>query len=1044
MKYSLKKIVLMLLVAFINTMVFAQTKKITGKIITEDDSKALAGVTITVKGKGISTQSNANGGFAIDAAIGDVLVITSASYQPQEVKVGDADNIEVSLKPDSRKLGEVVVVGYGTQKKSSLTGAVASVSAKEMQKLSVGNVGAALQGRTPGVTVNTDGGVAGGAVNILIRGASSLTNVSPLYVIDGAFANSLSGVNANDIESLEILKDASAAAIYGSRAANGVVLITTKKGKAGGIQINLNSSYSNQTPSKYLSFINAAEYTKLMNEVAVREGRTPPVRIGSGFNPTIDEDYQRLWFGNAPMYNVGVDVSGGQKNSTFFTSFNYFDQKSILAFSNFKRYDFRINSTQKINRFKLEENVSVNRTENKPNYTYSGAAYGFDIPILPARNPNPALWGTNSGGYTSGLGSEYYITSPPSSPNPTFTSNNMFATGALSKFKENATILTGGAKASYELTSGLTYSFGLNGFYQVSNTVYDIAAFTLLDIDGKNPAVQNRSFTEAKGEYFQYTMDNLLSYKKSFGKHDIDLLAGQSWLSESSRTITNIAGPSNFVSNSIGVPQGAIATSGYEYGSALLSFFSRANYDYDNRYLLSVSVRSDASSKFAKANRVGVFPAVSAGWNIHKESFFNSKIISQAKLRASYGELGANFIPPYSFISTIRATVPATLGDQGRTFGTITELANPDLKWETSKTVNVGIDLGFLNNKFTFTADYFTKNNIDLLTSLAPPLSSGRGLDIGGSTYFVNSANVRNKGIEFSLGYHHTQGKFQYDITANASHITNNVVKLGTNVQPILGFAYSGSFSDAPTITKPGLPVGTFWGYQTGGLYQKDADVPQTGVEKGKKAGDLIFVDINKDGIVDVNDKTNIGSPFPGLEYGINFSGNYKGFDFTVYFLGTQGNDIFNANKYSSYFLTTKANTRDVLDAWTPTHTNTNNPRVATANALGLNALPNSFFVENGSYLRLKNLQFGYVITKANMKKLPFERVRIFAGVQNLFTLTKYSGYDPEVAVIPRETLNAAATGGRSSQVNTLFNRGVDARAYPRDRTYTTGIQVSF
>ncbi|MEO9021848.1 MAG: TonB-dependent receptor [Ginsengibacter sp.] len=1018
---------------------------VTGKVTTSNGDP-LQGVSVLVAGTKNGTTTNNDGRFKLTIPDGEntMLEFSSVGFQTKTVNVGKQTEINITLEQNATGLSDVVVVGYGTQKKSSLTGAVGSISPKEIQKLTVENVGAALQGRTPGVTVNTDGGVAGSAVTILIRGAGSLSNITPLYVVDGAFVNSLSAVNVNDIESVEVLKDASAAAIYGSRAANGVVLISTKTGKTGAIQINLNSSYSLQTPSKYLSFLNATQNAKLLNEVAVNDGITPPTRIGSGFNPAIDVDYQRLWFGNAPMYNIGVDLSGGQKNSTFFTSFNYFDQKSILAFSGFKRYDFRLNNTLKKNRFKLEEYLSVNRTENKPNYTYSGAARGFDVPYYPVRNPDPTLWGINSDGYTAGLSSQYYLTNSPSTANPTYTVNNIFATGALSNFKENASTFTGGVKASYALTNWLTYSFGLNGYYQVTNTIYNVSSFSLLDIDGKNPSVQNRSFTEADGQYFQYSMDNLLSFKKSFGSHDIDLLVGQSWSSESSRTITNIAGPGNFVSNAIALPNGAIATSGNQYGSGLLSFFGRLNYDYDNRYLISASIRSDASSKFAEGSRVGVFPSVSAGWNIHNESFFKSNFISEAKIRASYGELGANFIPPYSFVSTIRATVPVTLGDQSRAFGTITQLANPALKWETSQTANFGVDLGFLKNQFTFTADYFTKNDINLLASLSPPPSSGTGLDIASSNYFANTANVRNNGVELSVGYAHTKGKFQYNLSANASHIKNTVVALGANVQPIIGFQYSGSFSDGPTITKPGLPIGTFWGYKTNGLYQKDSEVPQNGIEKGKRAGDLKFVDTNGDGIIDVKDKTNLGSPFPRFEYGINFSGTYSSFDFTIYFLGSQGNKIFNASKISNYFLTNKAKTINVLDAWTPSHTNTSFPRITTANQFGLDALPNSFYVENGSYFRLKNIQLGYTITKSSFKKIPFEKIRAFIGIQNLFTISKYSGYDPEVAMIPYETLNAAATRGISSQAYPLINRGVDSRAYPRDRTYIIGLKASF
>lgn len=1028
-----------------NSVSFAEQKKsVTGKVL-DSSGATLPGVSVVVKGTTNGTITDLDGNFKLSNVPENALLVFSfVGMKSQEVSVAGKTDIEIKLVEESIGLDEVVAVGYGSQKKSSLTGAVASISPKELAKLPQSNLGAALQGRSPGVSVTTDGGVAGGAVNILIRGASSLTNVSPLYVIDGAFANNLSGINTADIENMEILKDAAAAAIYGSRAANGVILISTKRGKAGQLQVHLNSSYSLQTPSKYLDFINAQQYDKLMIDVATREGITPAARLTSLFNPAIDEDYQKLWFGNAPMYNVGLDISGGSENSTFYTSANYLNQESILAYSNFKRYDFRLNTSQKRNHFKLDESISVNRTESKPNYAYSGAAYGYDIPLLPARNPDKTLWGANSDGFANGLQSQYYIANPPSTPNPTFTTNNMFATGALSHFNENYTIITGSLKASYEIAKGFMYSLGLNGFYQISTSTYDIPSYTLLDIDGKNPAIQNRSYTQNKGDYFQYTLDNLLSYKKTIGDHDIDVLAGQSWLSESSTSGTIIGGAGNFVSNSITTAQGAVATSGYNYDAGLLSFFGRANYGYKNRYLVSVSARSDASSKFSKSKRVGVFPSLSLGWNIHNESFFKSNFISQAKLRASYGELGANFIPPYSFVSTIRATVPVTLGDQSRSMGTITELANPDLKWETSKTYDIGFDLSFMKNKLSFSADYFYKDNVDLLAGLTPPPSSGRGLDIASSSYFVNSANVRNNGLEFSLTYHKSSGKFTYDVTANLSHVSNKVISLGTNVQPILGFAYSGSFSDSPTITKPGLPIGEFWGYKTAGIYQKDSDVPQSGVEKGKKAGDLIFADTNGDNVVDVNDKVDLGSPFPDFEYGLNFSGNYGNFDMTIYLLGSQGNKIFNSSKYTSYFLTTKAKIADVLNAWTPTNTSSNLPRIATASALGFNALPSSFYVEDGSYLRLKNLQIGYSVPKSAYKKFPLDKIRAYFGVQNLFTITKYSGYDPEVAVIPRETLNAAATGGRSKDVNILFNRGVDSRAYPRDRTFTIGLQLTF
>ncbi len=1014
-----------------------QAQMITGRIIAENNNQPLQGASVMVKGTSRGIQSSADGTYAIKAAASDVLVFSYNGYATQAIPVRNLVSLNVSMKVQVQALGEVVIVGYGTQKKGNVTGAVASVSSKEIQKLSVGNVATALQGRTPGVTVQTDGGVAGAAVNIVIRGASSLTNVAPLYVIDGAFASDLSAVNPNDIESVEILKDASSAAIYGSRAANGVVLVTTKKGSSGKTKINFNTSYSVQTPSKMLSFLNARQYADLMNGVSDGAG-TPRASFNDAqFNPSVDQDYQKLWFRNAPMYNVGVDISGGQKDASFYTSFNYFDQQSLLVNSGFKRYDFRLNSTQTRDRFKIEESFSVNRNENRPNYAYASLNSGFTIPTIANTNPDNTLTGINSNGFNTG-NSNYYVDKGG------INLSNPVAAGALSAWLENTTNFTGSAKASYEISKGLVYSLGLSCNYSVSNNQYNSPNYSLTDLTGVTQFTQQRSLTESRGEYFQYALDNLLSFKREFKGHDIDALLGQSWLSEKNRNIINTSGDNNFPNNAITVPQGSISTSGLEYNSALLSLFGRLNYSYKSRYLLSVSARNDRSTKFSAANRSGLFPSVSAGWNIHNESFFSSKLISLAKIRASYGELGANFIPPYSYFSTVNSTIPVIFGN-ARQYGAVTQLANSNLKWETSKTTNIGIDLGILNNRITLSVDYFVKRNIDLLASLTPPPSSGQGLYNGSAGSAVyNSASIENKGLEISLAYHKTAGAFKYHVTANAAQIKNKVIALGDNVLPINGYPMSAFFGDRPTITQPGLPVGAFWGYQVSGIYQNDAQVA-AGPEKGsgKKAGDLIFADLNNDGKINNSDKTMIGSPFPKLEYSLNFSGNYKDLDFTLYIIGSYGNQLFNLTKYASYFQLDYAKTTDALNAWTPQNTNTASPRLSVNNRVGGNALPSSFYIEDGSYLRVKNLQIGYSFLKEKFKQLPFNKIRAYAGVQNLLTFTKYSGYDPELGSAAG-TLPGQGTDGRGTGSNVLFNRGVDARNYPRDRTFSIGVQASF
>jgi len=1023
-------------VVFFN-LLYAQTHVITGHVFSQDNNRPLQGASVMVKKKKTGTQTSADGSYSIKADTSDALIFSFNGYTTVAIPVNSQITLDVTLQLKVQALGEVVVVGYGTQKKANVTGAVASVSSKEMQKLAVSNVGAALQGRTPGVTVQTDGGVAGAAVNIVIRGASSLTNVAPLYVIDGAFASDLSSVNPNDIESVEILKDASSAAIYGSRAANGVVLVTTKKGAAGKTRINFNTSYGIQTPAKKLAFLNARQYADLMNSVSDAAG-TPRIPMNDAqFNPAVNEDYQNAWFRNAPMYNVGVDFSGGQKEASFYSSFNYFNQKSLLVNSDFKRYDFRLNTTQVKNKFKLEESFSANRNENRPNYAYTTLNSGLTIPTIPNINPNNALAGINSNGFNTG-NSNYYIDKGGinlASP---------FANGALSSWKENTTNLVGSVKASYEIIKDLVYSLGLSGNYSVSNSQYNSPNYTLTDLSGATQFSQQRSLTESRGEYYQYALDNLLSYKKEINGHDIDLLFGQSWLSEKNRNITNISGDNNFPNNALTVPQGTVSASGQEYSAALLSLFGRINYGYKNRYLLTLSARNDQSTKFSEANRSGIFPSVSAGWNIHNEPFFSSGLISLAKIRISYGELGANFIPPYSYISTVNATVPVIFGNM-RQYGTITQLANANLKWETSKTSNLGIDLGILANKLTLSVDYFYKKNIDLLASLTPPPSSGQGLYNGSAGSAVyNSASIENKGFEVSMTYRKTEGKFKFNLTTNASQVKNKVIALGDNVLPINGYPMSAYFGDRPTITQPGLPVGAFWGYKVIGIYQTDAQVA-AGPEKNtsKKAGDLIFADLTNDGKVDNNDKTMIGSPFPKLEYSLNFSGTYKDFDFTMYLVGSYGNQIFNLTKYANYFQLDFAKTSDALSAWTPQNTNTSNPRLSVNNRTGGNALPSSYYIESGSYARIKNVQVGYSFLKEKFKKMPFNRVRAYAGVQNLLTFTNYSGYDPELGSAAG-ILPGQGTDGRGTGYNVLFNRGVDVRAYPRDRTFIIGIQASF
>jgi TonB-linked SusC/RagA family outer membrane protein len=520
--------------------------------------------------------------------------------------------------------------------------------------------------------------------------------------------------------------------------------------------------------------------------------------------------------------------------------------------------------------------------------------------------------------------------------------------------------------------------------------------------------------SESRGVTANYTWDNVINFNHSFGKHTVNATLGQSWMREyyrgqSYETISDVG-----ATNIVGVSDVDGKISSNEKKSALLSFFGRVNYDYDSRYLFSVSVRRDESSKFYKDNRVGYFPAVSAGWNVHNEKWFKNKVMSTLKLTASYGELGANFLEPYNFDDIAFGPIAYTVGGVRYVDGRAAYLKTRNLKWETSKTTDLGIELGFLNDDLTFSANYFYKKNVNLLATINLNLSSGQIFEINTSneTPYVNTASVRNQGWEFMASYRKQLNRNLYfSVTANLSTLQNKVLALGDNVQPITSGTYSSKFNDAATITMPGYAIGSFYGYKIDGFdYQ----------------GNFAFHDTDGDGNITAADKQIIGNPIPKFTYGINLDVRWKDFDLTMFFNGVSGNKIFNAKKYDYYFNYANNMVKDVLNSWTPTNTTTGIPVAKVTNYEGSNALPSEFYVENGAYFRLKNIQLGYALPSNLTSKAFIKRLRVYMGVQNAFTITKYKGYDPEVSS------------------NTLFSRGVDLNSYPNARVYTIGANLSF
>ncbi len=994
----MKKYLFLLFSLSLSVWAMAQQQSITIKVVDVNDEPVI-GASVLEKGTTNGVITNLDGECTFTVSSKSTIVISFVGYKTQEIPVAGNSLINVTLNDDAEMLSEVVVVGYGVQKKSSLTGAVASVSSKEIVKQVSSNVASTLQGRTPGVEIVQQAGVAGADVNIIIRGAASFGATEPLYVIDGAFSNSgLSSLNPNDIESIEVLKDGAAAAIYGSRAANGVVLITTKKGKSGKPIIEIDGSYAFQTPTNIPDFLNASQWREFANMVADNSGLAHAPENDNPTYPNMDTDWAKEWIQYAPMWNLNASISGGGENSTFSTSLGYLDQTGMTIYSDYKRYNFRLNSSYKKGILTLSENVALTHKDKTPT-----KAFHLSLPTLPIYDQEGRL--------TSG-GADYYI-----NPEDGKAQNKIAPLHYTDRYNK-VTDIIGSLNAQLDLWKGLKYKFSFSGNYSNShNYTHTPEYYSKWNEDGspdKDYGNPTNSISEARIEEFTYTVDNLITFNRTFSGHSIDALVGTSWMREYYRsmsisTISDLGGTDITGFDSV---DGKISAG--DLNTALLSFFARLNYDYQDKYLFSASIRRDESSKFYKDNRVGYFPSISAGWNVHQEKWFENPVVSKFKIRGSYGELGANFLSPYNFDAIAYGPIPYTLGGQRYTMGRAAYLKSKDLKWETAKTTDIGLELGFLNNDLTIQVDYFIKKNVDLLAQIDLNLSSGQVFEINSSREkpYVNSASVKNTGWEFMVNYRKRLTKdFSIDATFNLATLKNEVLALGDNVQPITSGAMSTFFNDSPSITTPGEPIGSFYGYKIDGF---DAD------------GNFIFSDTDKNGIVNANDKVILGNPIPDFNYGLNISMTYKDFDLTMFFQGVYGNDIFNQMKYSYYFDYSNNNVTDVLNAWTKTNQNTNIPIMKTQNTNGGNSLPSEFYIEDGSYFRCKNLQVGYTFPKSILNKLSFNKLRVYAGVQNLFTITNYSGYDPEVGS------------------NTLFSRGIDSSSYPNARTFTFGFNASF
>jgi len=989
---------------------------VTGKV-TDDKGEGLPGVTVRVKNGTQGTATDVNGNFSLDAPVGATLIISSVGYTTKEVAVNGQTTLNVSLASDSQQLSEAVVVGYLTQERQNVTGSVATVSATEVHRAPVASTAEAIQGRVPGVQISNSG-APGQTPVVNIRGLGTLGGASsnPLYVVDGLWIEPTSSagrdINPADIESVQVLKDAAALAPYGVSGANGVIIITTKRGRNGKAAISFSASGGVQNIWRKFDLANAAQWTAANNQ-AYDNANRPRQPYAANPPAGIDTNWQNEFFKQGSVQDYNLGFSGGGENSNYNISGGYFKQNGTVVGPAFERYTARINSGFNRGRLRVGENLQLVHA----NQTYLNGTPFVDIlrmlPVIPVYDP------TNPGGFGIGTNNALtYGTNPialQTLQNNTSTNNrilgNVYAEVQIFDFLR------------YRLNLGLEY----HGYRDQQKRQYGFWRYG----DPNTPS----NYGDDQGNEVFGQAENTLTFDKSFGQHNLTAVAGYSRQRRSSDFTRGVGfgygtGPSYYwaLDASSQTPQ----VIGSSWVQALESYFGQVTYDYDRRFLVTGAFRRDGSSRFAPGRQWGNFGAGSVGWRISKEKFFeNVTAISDLKLRASYGRLGNQYLTgaysgSYLYQGFINTNVNYVLGtSQTIQNGNILTTLPSNIKWESRNTQNYGFDLALLENRFSLSADYYISRTTDLLAAPNLPATAANNGDLP----YQNIGEAENRGFEFKVGYADDRKAFKYGATANLTTLSNKVITLnsGTAEGSTPRFITSGPGSI--TRTEAGYEVGSLYLYQFDGIYQTgDANIPS-----GLQAGDVRYKDINGDGVIDDKDRAHVGRVFPKIQYGLNLTASYGGFDLAAFFQGVQGNDVFNESKYWLERTDDNNNHLASYNPWTPTNPSTTTPRPLMSNGSGGIAPGNNDryattrWLESGSYLRLKNVQIGYSLPKPLLDRSKYiNSVRIFLTGQNVFTVTKYTGYDPE-------------TVGQGT-----LARSVDTGSYPNLRSFTLGLQAGF
>lgn len=1024
------KVVGLLCLCLLTLNTYGQSK-VSGVVKDAVTGETIPGATVIVKGTNAGTITNLDGKYTISVMEDtDVVVFSFIGYKSTEITVGGKSVIDMSLEADITELSEVVVIGYGTQKKKVVTGSIASVSAKDITSTPVLRVEQALQGRTAGVQVTSLSGQPGEGLSVTIRGAGTAENSDPLYVVDGMVVGGIDYLNPGDIESLDVLKDAASCAIYGARGGNGVVLITTKSGKAGQMNVTYSGYYGVQNAAKKIDMLNAEEYMMMQNEGARNGGLDEPFDLNE--IPAHDTNWQdEMFTQNAPMSNHEIQIMGGTEKSSFSATLSAFSQQGIIGGekSQFDRYTARFNGRHQVTDwFRFGNNFAYAKKYKRQidsNTSFNGAyssALNMD-PLTPVTETNsdilaqapystqPVIYAEN--GYPYGISN--YVSAEIVNPLALLDNQNE---------KEQEDKLVGGVFAEVEPIKGLVFktNYSIDLAYVITNN------FTpLYYLNGSQGNLERTNVSAEMKRWFNWQWENTVTYSKKINEHNFSALLGTSAKEDrydnvgaSNDKVEIIDEDNVYIDQAQDTTQGAW---GEAWEHAVYSYFARVTYDYKERYSATLIWRRDYSSNFGENNKYGDFPSIGLAWIVSDEGFMqNSGPLNLMKIRASVGLNGNESIPRFRYASPIATNRGYTFGG-GYVVGASPEYsANPDIEWESSLQSNAAIDLGLFQNKLTASVDFYNKTTVGLLYN--PDIPS----HVGNAAPFTNVGSIRNRGIEIALNYRGAIGELSYSVGGNATYNQNTFIEINGNPDAAIS---EGSWSVAGNISRStvGDPISYFYGYKTDGIFQSELEVFQHIGPEGQQLqanavpGDVRFVDVNNDGVINDDDRTQIGVPTPDWTYGFNGSMSYSGFDFSFLITGVLGNDIFAGQQRRDLRYTNLPSSS--LDRWTVENPSSTTPRFTWVDT-NTNNRVSDLYIEDGSYLRLKNIQLGYTIPSNLLEKVGAKTWRVYVSAENLVTLTNYSGADPEV--------------GATSP----FDVGIDSGVYPQARTFRFGTSVTF